>query len=633
MDILTEEKKTDHLTINDIYAGKPDAGDEIRERGYDEFASNYIQPTGVNITGLASSKYGTPFFIIGDKGTGKTALLHFLEKHICTIDEAACPSFLYFESDFSQVERAKFDSISRTISTSVSIDNTIAIDGNNVECDFSYIWKWQIYQKIITDNEAFNGGLFYNDDNSWSDFVSEVSKVSKTIDHGRMRIPAKISIKITSNPNLGTVTPGLEIEPVDFSKSDFHKTESYREFVEIIDRADKLLSKVKRTDIPYYVFIDELEAYRGENDRFYRDLRMIRDLLFTVKKMNAIFQDGTKFICSIRPEILNAISRFVQPNQLHKIMQGYDERLIWEHTNTNSFNHPIIGILLQRIRIAEERYQHRAISDSEIIKKWFVPNVYNKHICTYILDNTWHKPRDIVRLLLSAQARNSKNSKKFNQYVFETFMPEYSKQCLVEVREEMFALYTPEDVEQIFNCLQGFKSSFSYQEICIRAKRLYPDSVFAKQTYAVLSDMYRIGIIGNSLGSDRSPRWEYKQQHRLIIDDPWEIIIHPSLHIELSVSGRNDKHIMRSAKKAQNKTQHNNKTVFSATIKEVCYSYILVSFTKDNKIQKGFIGVKHLHMPDAKEGSLNGLFKEGDVVTARIGQYDSKYSFWYMEKI
>lgn len=41
------------MIINDIYAGKPDAGDEIRERGYDEFASNYIQPTGVNIDGLA----------------------------------------------------------------------------------------------------------------------------------------------------------------------------------------------------------------------------------------------------------------------------------------------------------------------------------------------------------------------------------------------------------------------------------------------------------------------------------------------------------------------------------------------------------------------------------------------------
>lgn len=621
------------MTINDIYAGKPDAGDEIRERGYDEFASNYIQPTGVNIDGLASTKYGTPFFIIGDKGTGKTALLHFLEKYICTVDEAACPSFLYFESDYSQVKRAKFDEISKTISTSVLIDNTIATEGINIECDFSYIWRWQIYQKIITDNEAFNGGLFNDEDNSWSNFVAEVGKVSKTIDNGRMRIPAKISVTVTSNPQLGTITPGLEIEPIDFSKCNFHASKGYRDFVEIIDRADALLNNVKRTDIPYYIFIDELEAYRGENDRFYRDLRMIRDLLFTVKKMNDIFQDGTKFICSIRPEILNAISRFVQPNQLHKIMQGYDERLIWEYTNTNSFKHPIIGILLQRIRNAEEKKQQQTLSDDEIIKKWFVPSVYNTHICTYILDNTWHKPRDIVRLLLSAQARNSKNSNMFNQYVFETFMPEYSKQCLVEVREEMFALYTPEDVEQIFNCLQGFKSTFTYQEICDRAHRLYPDSIFARNTYTVLSDMYRIGILGNSLSSDKSPRWEYKQQHRLITDDPWKIIIHPSLHIELSVSARNDKHIKRSAKKAQDRALCNDSGVFSTTILEVCYSYILVSFTKDGNKQKGFIGVKHLHNPDAKEGLLKELFKVGNVVKARIGEYDNKYSFWYMDVV
>lgn len=60
------------MKIGDIYAGKPDASDEIRERGYEEFANTYIKPTGVNIDGLASTDYGTPYFIMGDKGTGKT---------------------------------------------------------------------------------------------------------------------------------------------------------------------------------------------------------------------------------------------------------------------------------------------------------------------------------------------------------------------------------------------------------------------------------------------------------------------------------------------------------------------------------------------------------------------------------
>lgn len=51
------------MNISSIYAGKPDASDEIRERGYEEFANNYIEPSGVNIERLASTEYGTPFFI------------------------------------------------------------------------------------------------------------------------------------------------------------------------------------------------------------------------------------------------------------------------------------------------------------------------------------------------------------------------------------------------------------------------------------------------------------------------------------------------------------------------------------------------------------------------------------------
>lgn len=95
------------MNISDIYAGKPDASDEIRERGYDEFASSYIKPSGINIARLASTEYGTPIFIMGDKGTGKTALLHFLQNYVCTIDASACSSFIFFDSGFSHIVKRK----------------------------------------------------------------------------------------------------------------------------------------------------------------------------------------------------------------------------------------------------------------------------------------------------------------------------------------------------------------------------------------------------------------------------------------------------------------------------------------------------------------------------------------------
>lgn len=623
-----EGESREMLKIGDIYAGKPDAGDEIKECGYEEFANIFIHPTGVNIGRLASTKYGTPFFIMGDKGTGKTALLHFLEKQVCGLDSSACTFFISFERDFPKPQRDKMEMISQSLFTSVTIDKSITSKGENVECDFSYIWRWQLYQKLIDDNEKFNGGLF-DADNAWNKFVSEINKTNKTIDKGKMFLPAKITLSATTNQMAGTVTQGIKIEPLDLSQSGFQATKSYGEFVKVINNADHYFSEVKRTDVPFYIFIDELEAYRGKQPSFYRDLRMIRDLLFTVKNLNGVLGDGTKIICSVRPEILNAINRFVESKQLHKIMQGYDERLTWEHTNTNSFSHPIIGVLLRRIQSAEEKNDNSSITEKKIINKWFVPQVYNKHICTFILDNTWHKPRDIVRMLLAAQSKNSREFTIFNQNTFETFMPAYSKQCLIEVREEMHALYTAEEIEDIFNCLQGFKKLFTFEEIKKRAETMFPASAFATDTLKVLRDMYRAGVVGNYNSMDKTQRWQHKEQYNLIIGSPWQIVIHPSLRIELSVGGRTGRYSNDRIQWNKEKAYSSNET-YDVVIMKIQPHHMLVSFEKDGVPQTGYISMKHLSSNDVVKCNLGTKFNIGETITAQISGYSDKHKNWYM---
>lgn len=620
------------MKFSEVYAGKPDAGDEIREKGYQEFAENYIEPSGVNIEGLASSIYGTPFFIIGDKGTGKTALLNFLERYIQDIDHSSCVSFVYFESEITQVQRKKFQEISKSISTAISIDSAIASEGQNVEFDFTYIWRWQLFQKLISDDEQFNGGLFNKNDGYWDKFVREINKIDRTINKGKMQIPAKVSIKVTANPQFGTIEPKLDIEPVDFSQRDFNMTQAYSKFVKIIDTAYELFQNLTRTDIPYYIFIDELEAYRGENITFYRDLRIIRDLLFEVKKFNDLFKSGTKIICSIRPEIITSITRFVQAKQLHKIMQGYDERLNWEYTNTNSFNHPIMRVLLKRIYNAEKNFLNQQFNEKEIIQKWFVPNVYNKNICTYILDNTWHKPRDVVRLLLSVQSSGAKNYSQFNQHTFETFMPTYSKQCLAEIREEMCALYTSEEIEAIFNCLQGFKPSFTYIEIANRAKKLYPHSKISTDCFTVLNDMYRMGAVGNVIGRDESPRWAYKGEEKLFIEEPWKIIVHPALRIELSLNTKVEKYVNRQAQKKNTCLTTNKDTAtYTVTITRIKRAYVCVSFIKNGSVQRGYISINNLGIIGLKTGELNNHFSIGDNLNAIITGYSKEFANWIMK--
>jgi len=653
------------MTLNDIYAGKPDANDEIREKGYAEFTNSYIEPSGVNIDKLLSTDYGTPCFIMGDKGTGKTALLHYLENHVHNIDCAASTSYLFFESGFSYVSKANFCKISKAISMAISIDQNIASSGEQIECDYTYVWRWQFYQKIINDNDSFSEGLFVNDEN-WRDFKKEISKLNKTIYGGKMRIPVKITISAKYESQLSVLTPSISLEPIDLSEKNFITTKSYSEFIKIIEKADELVRYIERTDIPYYIFIDELEAYRADNETFYRDLRMIRDLLFTVKRLNDVFLSGTKLICSVRLEIINSINRFVQSNQLHKIMQGFDERLIWGYTNTNSFKHPIITILLKRIENAEKNNNNISITKEDIIEKWFETKVYNTDICAYILANTWHKPRDIVRLILAVQSKHSKTFSNFNQNTFDTSMPVYSKQCLVEVKEEMRALYNAGEIETIVNCLQGYKMIFTFDEIGERAKRLYSNSTIAKNTNSVLRDIYRIGLIGNYLNNDTPQRWHYKEHYSLIIDEPWKMIIHPSLRIELSTSGKRDRYIMNFGGNVHSHSNvignvhshsnvigtgkvHSHSNVignqimhstnkymdseFYATIIRIHYRYVIVSFKKDGQTEQGYISMKNLGISSIEQGKINKYFKIGDIVKSKITSYNQDYNNWNMRII
>lgn len=367
------------MTIKDIYAGKPDAGDEILEKGYDSFANYFIAPSGVDIDGLASNRFGTPIFIIGDKGTGKTALLHYLEHHVHEIDEYACTSFIAIRREFDAVVLNKFDVIGKAISSALCIDNKVASIGEDSECDYTYIWRWQLYQRIIDDNEQFNGGLFLSDE-KWDSFVNTIRKISATIDRNTMRIPAEIKIFATADPVTGTLTPGMSISPLDVKNRNFSNAKSYEAFVGIIQKADLLFSELTRSETSYYIFIDELEAYRNDDGLFFRDLRLIRDLLFTVKKLNGVLKTGTKILCSVRQEIITSINRFINPYQLQKITQGYDVRLMWKHTNTNSFSHPIMEILLKRINEAEIQGGSGVTNRNEIINHWFAKAINKQHI-------------------------------------------------------------------------------------------------------------------------------------------------------------------------------------------------------------------------------------------------------------
>ena len=280
--------------IKDIYAGKPDAKDEIETEGMDPFFENYVVPSNFNINAITD---GSGAFVTGYKGTGKTAILFYIEKYLRKKDDSTLSSFIFFKGDYSDSKKQEMEILAKRLTSIISIGNDVVLSGT----DFEYIWRWLFYSRIIKDNQDYNYGIFENND-SWIQF----EKKMKQIDIGKRKglsIPPKLSLSLPISDTLtqATISPTFEI---DFKDSKMEESASYRTFIQIIDDADELFKNLKRTDIPYFIFVDELEAYFGDETVFKRDLRLIRDLIFTAKKMNMVFaqksQNKNRLFCTNR---------------------------------------------------------------------------------------------------------------------------------------------------------------------------------------------------------------------------------------------------------------------------------------------------------------------------------------------
>ena len=98
------------IAIKDIYAGMPDAKDEINTGEADKFFASFIIPPALPTDNLLNGK---KFLVAGYKGVGKTSILYYLQNIAQERDPSTCTSFLYFKSDFEEVRKSNMDCIAK----------------------------------------------------------------------------------------------------------------------------------------------------------------------------------------------------------------------------------------------------------------------------------------------------------------------------------------------------------------------------------------------------------------------------------------------------------------------------------------------------------------------------------------
>lgn len=133
------------MPLNQIAFGKTDAFNELNTFGQEYFMESFVANPKYHIDDFLS---GSRFFVCGKKGTGKSALLKYLECHFLK-DESNLVFPIRFKSEIEQVDKDSFEEIASAPDNSTKNEK---YDTSSILDQSSYVlvWKTFLINQIIT---------------------------------------------------------------------------------------------------------------------------------------------------------------------------------------------------------------------------------------------------------------------------------------------------------------------------------------------------------------------------------------------------------------------------------------------------------------------------------------------------
>lgn len=511
------------LTLKDISFGSTDAKNEVLSNTPEEiqrFLKSFVTPPALTIQKFFSRQ---KYYVVGLKGTGKTALLRYIS-HKLEEDENSASSFILFKSEVDEDLRKDF---SRAARVQLVTENTEVYDGD----DYETVWRWFIYRKIAALIQ--DGGMNpFQDNSDLSSFVALVSSeaLTKPERSGVMRLVPNIrkgSIEISKSPKLG-----LEFDWDEQGRAKVN-------FNDLVRQADQAFQSLGAGMERLNIFFDELELNYGTTKQYQRDARLVRDLIVSVERLNAVCKQRGFLVCfyaAVRSEVLNAVDALGK--EINKPIADFGSVILWNRPGLDAAQQPLLNIVEQRINNARDEAGLVVLNSAEVWRMYFPARINSQKPQVYILHNSWYRPRDVVRLLLSVQDQYP-DEETFILQGLEAVRKTYSSASWVELTEELKAKYKPKEIDGIKYLLYGYKQISTLEELSLRAAqivleheeaRLLLDRISLRE---ILKDLFRIGLIGNIDNRREKMRFSFRGDDEILFEH--DIFIHNALRAHLSI--------------------------------------------------------------------------------------------------
>lgn len=506
------------LLLKDLDVGKTDCKHELLRndrKQKDKFEASFLIPDNINMDKFLKRDQFEYYFITGLKGVGKTCLLRYIGLKINELENSHS-SLILFKSELKD-DKSELARATKHITKIKEYDVKFAKTP-----DYDLLWDWIIHRHIVDTIENKNLEVFKRDIywKNYSTCVKAIIAENKrrlipTIKNGSIRVSTKfieIATKIKLDLNLSSSDATVKFE-------------------KLITTINRLYLSLTHNKEDLFILFDELELTPYPRKYFYRDIRLIRDLIDTIERFNAVAvsKNGSVFlIAAVRSEVLGSLAALGR--EINKSCIDFGVEISWKNSNKNSINHPLLKILEKRIKAAEMYYDERSPTEN-VWKAYFPEKIHGIDTRKYILLQTWYKPRDIIRLILIAK-EICPNESIFSQEVFDAIEKDYSKKSWEELCEELRITHSIDELDAIQQILHRYKREFSYEEIIkhiadLRDVNNSVDLLFKRYSPKdILDELYRIGAIGNvyKYRGNKEYRFIYKGDSKILLNE--KIIIH-----------------------------------------------------------------------------------------------------------
>lgn len=487
-----------NLKLKDLYIGKIDSYNEYVEYGSDICKKLYFENPGIDIAKLLN---GSVYYICGDKGVGKTMVLKYVESIVADGDISGFTEFVRFKKDIGEDER---NGIKRAALPKEPFEEVIESEipkDSSINCALA--WQAYLVKVIIERVEREPYGVFDRNGKEWKELVGLLELMYGQPDKNapfKTIIPkvkkGNVEIDIAKRAKLN-----LEFDWLDKNS----KTVSFNTLGK---KLVNLYSSLTPADKSVYVFVDELElSFKKESkgaNKYERDAALIRDLIFAVQYMNEISKKN-KYPVFIITALRNEVYRNIRSKgyEINKPINDFGVQLTWQKKGGNIEDHPLLKMLEQRFVLSE---QLAGVSSCQNIWDSYFPKTVGRNklsIYNFILDQTWYRPRDIIRFFSIIQSLVGDRT-FIDQEVLDIVRQRYSEESWAEFEEELSASYTSREVEGIRLTLIGIISPFTVSDFTNQLdekagtfEEVEELRLSKKMLVQILKDLYDIGIIGN----------------------------------------------------------------------------------------------------------------------------------------